>query len=198
MIINNVELETVAVRRNQYPQTGLPEVAFVGRSNVGKSSLINTMLGRKKLARTSQNPGKTRTINFYNVESMLYFVDLPGYGYAKISKSEREKWGKMIEEYLKTREELRSVVLLVDIRHAPSKDDAMMFEWLRYYDIEYKIAATKLDKIKRSQVSKHLSVIMETLGVKKNDIIAFSSETKAGREELWSYIRQISFSELNE
>ena len=133
MNVNNVELTAVCGRKDQYPNSDLPEVAFVGKSNVGKSSLINCMVNRKSLARTSQNPGKTRTINFYNVENIVHFVDLPGYGYAKASKSEIDKWGKMIEEYLLEREQLKSIILLIDIRHEPGANDKMMYEWLKQY-----------------------------------------------------------------
>jgi len=189
MIVNNVELEAVGVAPEHYPAPGLPEFAFIGRSNVGKSSLINSMMNRKALARTSGTPGKTRTINFYNVEKALYFVDLPGYGYARASKSESEKWGKMIETYLKTRETLCRILLLVDIRHEPSKDDKLMFDWLRFYGQEFIIVATKSDKLKRSQVPKHMAMLRKALDISKETVILpFSSETKAGREELWAVI----------
>lgn len=186
MIINKAELAATAVRSDQYPEGSLPEIAFVGRSNVGKSSLINVMLGRKLLARTSQHPGKTRTINFYNIEDRLMFVDLPGYGYAKVSREEHKSWGDMIEKYLRTRDELRLVVMLVDIRHAPSASDIQMLEWLHYYDCKVQLVATKADKLKRSQIQKHLGTIRKTLAV--GDIFAFSSHTKQGRDELWEKI----------
>lgn len=186
MEVNNVSLEAVGVKLEQFPATGLPEIAFVGRSNVGKSSLINSMINRKALARTSQNPGKTRTINFYNVESLLYFVDLPGYGYAKISRSESEKWGKMIEGYLKKREQLKAVVLLVDIRHTPSVLDIQMFEWLSYYGKRIIIAATKADKLNRSQLQKSVKAIRDELGA--SEVIPYSSESKLGKQELWEII----------
>ncbi len=189
MNVNNVSLDTVAVKKDQYPTNNMMEIAFVGKSNVGKSSLINTMVNRKALARTSQNPGKTRTINFYNVEDELFFVDLPGYGYARISKSESEKWGKMIERYLKDREQLSAIIFLIDIRHEPGKNDLQMLEWLRYYGHEVIVVATKSDKLKRSQLSKHLSVIKKSLNLKQGDIIIpFSSQDRSGKEELWTVI----------
>lgn len=189
MNVNNVSLAAVAVKREQYPTDQLPEVAFAGKSNVGKSSLINTMINRKALARTSQNPGKTRTINFYNVENQLYFVDLPGYGYAKAPKTEKEKWGKMIESYLLKRQELRSIILLVDIRHEPGENDIMMYEWLKHYGHNIIIVATKSDKIKRSQLDKHKKMLATAFGLGKDDILLpFSSESKAGKDELWQII----------
>lgn len=189
MEVNNVNLEKVGVKYEQFPDDKKPEVAFVGKSNVGKSSLINAMINRKSLARTSQNPGKTRTINFYNVEDTLYFVDLPGYGYAKISKSESKKWGKMIETYLRKREELKSIIFLIDIRHEPSANDIMMYQWLKYYEHKIVIIATKADKLKRSQLQKHVSILRKSLNLEKEDIlIPFSSETKQGKEELWKVI----------
>ncbi|MCL2592356.1 MAG: ribosome biogenesis GTP-binding protein YihA/YsxC [Defluviitaleaceae bacterium] len=186
MIVNNVFLEKVAVNKSNYPETSLIEIAFAGKSNVGKSSLINTMINRKNLARKSQNPGKTRTINFYNVEEMMYFVDLPGYGYAKAPKSEKETWGKMIENYLLEREELKAIILLIDIRHEPSENDVLMYNWLKHYNYEIIIVATKLDKLGKNQIDKNISVIRKKLNLAKVDtLIPFSSETKAGREELW-------------
>lgn len=191
--MNNVCLEAVAVKKEQYPNGGLPEIAFAGKSNVGKSSLINAMINRKSLARTSGSPGKTRTINFYNVENSLMFVDLPGYGYAKISKSEKEKWGAMIENYLIKREFLRGIILLIDIRHEPGENDKMMYEWLKHYGHKIIIVATKSDKLKRSQINKHISVIMKTLGLLKEDIIIpFSSENKSGKNELWKIIEEVA------
>lgn len=191
MIVNKVELAKVAVSKSGYPDSESveckPEIAFVGKSNVGKSSLINAMIYRKSLARTSQNPGKTRTINFYLVEDLLYFVDLPGYGYAKASKSEVKKWGSMIESYLLKREQLKAIVLLIDIRHAPSENDILMYKWLEHYGYDIIIAATKLDKIKPSQVKKQVELIRMTLNLKPSNIfIPFSSVSKAGRDELWS------------
>ncbi len=192
MNVNNVSLEAVAVKKAQYPGNGLFEVAFAGKSNVGKSSLINAMINRKALARTSGSPGKTRTINFYNVEDLVMFVDLPGYGYAKISKSEQAKWGNMIESYLMKREVLKGIILLIDIRHEPGENDKLMYEWLRHYGHKIIIAATKSDKLKRSQIGKHLSVIVNSLGLGKDDvIIPFSSENKSGKEELWNIIEEM-------
>lgn len=185
----NVYLESVAVKKEQYPNKNLPEIAFVGKSNVGKSSLINTLINRKALARTSSNPGKTRTINFYNIEELLYFVDLPGYGYAKASKTEVEKWGKMIEQYLLKREYLKAIILLIDIRHEPGENDKMMLDWLKHYEYKIIIAATKSDKLKRSQVNRQISHISKCLELKKDDvIIPFSSESKNGVENLWDII----------
>lgn len=193
MNVNNVFLEAVAVKKEQYPEGGLPEIAFAGKSNVGKSSLINAMINRKALARTSGSPGKTRTINFYNVEKSLVFVDLPGYGYARISKSEQEKWGAMIENYLIKREFLKGIILLIDIRHEPGENDKMMYEWLKHYGHKIIIVATKSDKIKRSQINRHLSVIIKSLGISKDDIIIpFSSENKSGKDELWKVIENIA------
>jgi len=193
MVVNNVALEAVAVSKEQYPSGGLPEIAFVGRSNVGKSSLINAMVYRKAIARTSSAPGKTRTINFYNVEGSVYFVDLPGYGYAKTSKAESAKWGKMIEQYLYNREALKCVVQLIDIRHEPSAQDRQMNEWLRYYKDDTVIAATKADKLGKQQVQRHLGVIRKSLGLGDGLIIPFSSETKQGRDELWDKIYELMF-----
>lgn len=192
MNVNKVELAAVAVKKEQYPEDNLPEVAFAGKSNVGKSSLINTMINRKALARTSQNPGKTRTINFYNVEDKLYFVDLPGYGYARAPKNEIEKWGKMIEGYLMEREALRSIIMLVDIRHDPGENDIMMYQWLKHYGHNIIIVATKSDKLKRSQLPKHKAMLSKAFGLEKNDIlIPFSSESRDGKEELWKVIKCI-------
>lgn len=192
MNVNNVSLEAVAVKREQYPATGLPEVAFAGKSNVGKSSLINCMINRKALARTSQNPGKTRTINFYAVEGQLYFVDLPGYGYAKAPKSEQQKWGKMIEGYLLKRDELRAIIMLVDIRHEPGENDRMMYDWLKHYGHNIIIVATKSDKLKRSQIDKHKKMLKTAFNMEKDDILLpFSSETKSGRDELWEIIEKV-------
>lgn len=193
MNVNNASLAAVAVKKSQYPEQSLPEIAFAGKSNVGKSSLINTMINRKSLARTSQSPGKTRTINFYNIENALYFVDLPGYGYARAPKSEIAKWGGMIEDYLLGRESLKAIIMLVDIRHEPGENDKMMYNWLRHYGHRIVVAATKSDKIKRSQLQKHKKMITLSLGLEEGDIlIPFSSENKSGRDELWSVIEQLS------
>lgn len=189
MVIRNVTLETVCGVTSTLPQNTLPEVAFAGKSNVGKSSLINALMNRKSLARTSAQPGKTQTINFYNINQEIYLVDLPGYGYAKVSESEKEKWGKMIEKYLKTSKKLKAVFLLIDIRHDPSANDRMMYEWMDYQGYAPIIIATKLDKIKRSQVQKNIKAIREGLKVKPGTIIIpFSAETKQGRDEIWELI----------
>ena len=189
MNVNNVSLETVCGITSTLPENALPEFAFAGKSNVGKSSLINALINRKALARTSSQPGKTQTINFYNVEDELYFVDLPGYGYAKVSQETKEKWGKMIERYLQKSKQLKLVFLLIDIRHEPSANDKNMYEWIEYNGFEPIIIATKLDKINRSQVQKHLKMLRTGLGLKKETIlIPFSSETKQGKEEVWNII----------
>lgn len=188
--LNNARYELTAVRPDQYPVNDIPEATFVGRSNVGKSSLINSLLNRKKLARIAATPGKTREINFYNIDDMLYFVDLPGYGFAKVSKSIKSTWGDVIETYLKTREQLKLVIMLVDIRHSPSSDDVLMHEWLQSTGIKYLIVSTKLDKIPRSKVKERLADIRGKLKLKEDiKIIPFSSETKQGRDELWDEIK---------
>lgn len=187
MIIKKCEFLKSAVRKEQYPELDLPEIAFTGRSNVGKSSLINSLLNRKKLVKVSSNPGKTRLINFFLINEQYVMVDLPGYGYAAVSKSEKQSWGKMIEEYLKNRENLKNAVLLVDIRHAPTADDKLMYEFIKFYKEPVIIVATKLDKITKTSVNKNINVIKQTLGLGTNDIlIPYSSETHAGREELWA------------
>ena len=189
MNVNNVSLETVCGITSTLPENSLPEFAFAGKSNVGKSSLINALINRKALARTSAQPGKTQTINFYNVEEQLYFVDLPGYGYAKVSQEIKEKWGKMIEKYLQKSKQLKLVFLLIDIRHEPSANDKNMYEWIEYNGFEPIIIATKLDKINRSQVAKHVKMLRTGLGLKKETVlIPFSAETKQGKEEIWSVI----------
>ena len=185
MKINNSELEAVAVKRSQYPPDNLKEIAFAGRSNVGKSSLLNLLTGRKKLARVSGSPGKTRTINFYLINNEVRIVDLPGYGYAKVSKSVSESWGPMMEQYLSARENLVKVVLLVDIRHAPSKQDMEMYGYLRHYGLDGVVVATKADKISRNQLQKQIKIIRQTLGLDKEDIvIPVSALKKTGHEEL--------------
>ena len=192
MEVRNVSLAAVGVKMSQYPTDGRPEVAFVGKSNVGKSTLINALVGRRALARTSSQPGKTRTINFYDVEGLMYIVDVPGYGYAKAPKTEIEKWGKMIEEYLQNRQELRSIVMLIDIRHEPGKNDKIMYDWLKHYGYDIIIAATKSDKIKRSQLQKNLSVIRKSLDLKEGEIlIPFSGPEKKGVKELWDAIENV-------
>ncbi len=189
MEVKQSSLAAIGTKFSQYPTDGKTEIAFAGKSNVGKSTLINAMLGRKALARTSSQPGKTRTINFYDVNDAMYVVDLPGYGYAKAPKTEIAKWGAMIEEYLENREELKAIILLIDIRHEPGKNDIMMYEWLKHYGYDIIIAATKSDKINRSQIQKHLSVIRKTLGLGQQDIlIPFSGEKKTGVAELWAEI----------
>ena len=181
------------------PQNTLPEVAFAGKSNVGKSSLINALMNRKSLARTSAQPGKTQTINFYNINQEIYLVDLPGYGYAKASEKEREAWGVMIEKYLNTSEQLRAVFLLVDIRHKPSANDKQMFEWMEYVGYDPIVIATKLDKIKRSQVDRQIKLIREGLGADKETIIVpFSAQTKQGRERIWDFMEQVIENEQKE
>lgn len=189
MIIKNVSLDIVCGVTSALPQTGRLEVAFAGKSNVGKSSLINGLMNRKSLARTSAEPGKTQTINFYNVNEELYLVDLPGYGFARVSKEESAKWGKMIEKYLHTSEDLQAVFLLVDIRHAPATNDKMMYDWIVDSGFKPIIIATKLDKIKRSQVAKQLKLIRTTLQVLPDTkIIPFSAQTKQGRDEIWAVV----------
>ena len=189
MVIRSVNLETVCGITSKIPDNPFNEVAFAGKSNVGKSSMINALLNRKSLARTSAQPGKTQTINFYNVNDAMYLVDLPGYGYAKTSASEKEKWGKMIENYLHTSKKLQAVFLLIDIRHDPSANDKMMYDWMVYQGFTPIIIATKLDKIKRSQIQKNVKAIREGLKVKPGTvIIPFSSETKQGRDELGEVI----------
>lgn len=189
MIIKSAELETVIGVTSKMPEGTLPEFAFAGKSNVGKSSLINALMNRKSLARTSQKPGKTQTINFYNINKELYFVDLPGYGFAQVSKQEQAKWGKMIEEYLTTSKMLKHVFLLIDIRHAPSANDIQMYEWILHMGFSPIIIATKSDKIKRSQLQKQIKLIKETLGADSSaKIIPFSAETKSGREEIYTLL----------
>ena len=189
MIVKSAELETVCGITSKLPDNELPEIAFAGKSNVGKSSLINGLLNRKSLARTSAQPGKTQTINFYNINDAMYLVDLPGYGYAKASEEVKAKWGKMIENYLHTSKRLKAVFLLIDIRHDPSANDRMMYEWMVYQGFAPIIIATKLDKIKRSQIQKNVKAIREGLGVQPGTtIIPFSAETKQGREEIWELI----------
>ena len=193
MVIKNVSLETVIGVTSKIPDNQLPEIAFAGKSNVGKSSLINALMNRKSLARTSAQPGKTQTINFYNINDELYFVDLPGYGYAKVSQQEKEKWGKMIEKYLHRSKVLQAVFLLVDIRHEPSANDRQMYEWILANGYHPIVIATKLDKINRSQIAKQVKLVKQGLGVDKDTIvIPFSAETKQGREEIYDLIYQLT------
>jgi len=187
MIIRKVELETVCGITSKLPENTLPEFAFSGKSNVGKSSLINALMNRKSLARTSGQPGKTQTINFYNTNDELYLVDLPGYGYAKVAVEVKAKWGKMIERYLQNSQVLQGVFLLIDIRHEPSENDKIMYDWIVANGYRPMIIATKLDKLKRSQVARHVKQVREGLGMEQSDIlIPFSAETKQGREEIWA------------
>lgn len=193
MVIKNVSLETVCGITSILPVNEKPEIAFAGKSNVGKSSLINALMNRKSLARTSSQPGKTQTINFYNINDELYFVDLPGYGYASISVSVKQKWGVMIENYLKTSKQLKTIFLLIDIRHEPSANDKDMYEWIVFHGLQPVIIATKLDKIKRSQKEKHIKMIKEGLQLQPGTmIIPFSSTTKQGRDEIYDYIESSS------
>ena len=189
MVIKNVSLDIVCGITSKLPDTNRPEVAFAGKSNVGKSSLINALMNRKSYARISATPGKTQTINFYNVNNELYLVDLPGYGYARTSMETREKWGKMIEKYLHTSKMLKAVFLLVDIRHEPSQNDVNMYDWIKYQGFTPVVIATKADKIKRSQLPRQIKLVRDTLGMEKEEIlIPFSAETKQGREEIWKVI----------
>ena len=191
MEVHNVELVISAVRPAQYPETELPEFALAGRSNVGKSSFINKLIGRKSMARISSKPGKTQTLNFYKIEEELFFVDVPGYGYAKVSKTEREAWGKMIETYITSREQLRAVIQIVDLRHPPSKDDQMMYDFMKHYNIPCIIIATKADKIPKGKWDKHKKIVRETLDMEKGDpLIVFSSETGLGKDEAWKQIEK--------
>ena len=193
MVIKSVNLEIVCGVTSKLPDTVLPEIAFAGKSNVGRSSLINALINRKAYARTSSQPGKTQTINFYNVNESLYYVDLPGYGYAKVPIKEREKWGKMINQYLQGSKQLKAVFLLMDIRHEPSENDKLMYEWILHSGFQPIIVATKLDKIKRSQIQKQVKLMKEALKAEKEiKVIPFSAETKQGREEIWQVIEEIS------
>jgi len=192
MKVHNVEMVISAVRPDQYPEDGLPEFALAGRSNVGKSSFINRMIGRKALARISSKPGKTQTLNFYKIEEQLFFVDVPGYGYAKVSKTEREAWGKMIERYFTGRNELKAVVQIVDLRHPPTADDCLMYDFLKHYNIPCIVIATKADKIPKGKWDKHKKIVKETLNMEKNDpLIVFSSEKGIGFEETWRTIENL-------
>ena len=192
MVIKQVELETVCGIKSKLPENAYPEVAFAGKSNVGKSSLINSLVNRKALARTSSQPGKTQTINFYRINQAEYLVDLPGYGYAKVPQSEKEKWGKLIERYLHGSKQLKAGFLLIDIRHDPGKNDSIMYDWICQNGFAPIIIATKLDKIKRSQVQKQVKLIREGLSVKPGTkIIPFSAQTKQGVEDVWATIEAL-------
>lgn len=189
MEVRDSFLAKIGTNFSHYPEDGKNEIAFVGKSNVGKSTLINAILNRRALARTSSNPGKTRTINFYEVNNMMYVVDLPGYGYAKAPKTEIEKWGKMINEYLEKRSELKAIIMLVDARHPAGKNDIMMYDWLKHYGYDIVVVATKIDKLNRSQIPKHIKEVRTSLGLSKDDIlIPFSGEKKIGVEDLWEVI----------
>lgn len=199
MKINSAEIVISAVGPKQYPQDALPEIALAGRSNVGKSSFINKMLNRKNLARTSSKPGKTQTLNFFKINDEFFFVDVPGYGFARVSKTEKEKWGKMIEEYFVGRKELKAVVQLVDLRHPPTKDDKDMYDFLKYYQIPIIIVATKADKISKGQWQKHIKIVKQTLELQEGDsIVLFSSETGQGKDEAWKEIFNKMYAKVEE
>lgn len=192
MKIINSDLHAIAVKPEQYPEDNLLEIAFAGRSNVGKSSFINSMINRRNLARTSAKPGKTRTINFYIINEEFRFVDLPGYGYAQVSKSEKERWGHIIEEYLSKRENLREVILIVDIRHEPTNQDLMMYNWIKSFGFKGLVIATKADKISRGNWQKHVKVIKKKLDIKdSNLVIPYSSENKLNKEKIWEVLLPI-------
>ncbi|MGK3150369.1 ribosome biogenesis GTP-binding protein YihA/YsxC [Staphylococcus shinii] len=186
---NEIELLISAVKPEQYPETGLSEVGLSGRSNVGKSTFINSMIGRKNMARTSQQPGKTQTLNFYNIDNQLVFVDVPGYGYAKVSKKQREAFGKMIEKYISGREELKLVIQLIDLRHSPTEDDILMYNYLKYYEIPTFVVATKEDKIAKGKVQKHLANVQQKLEMEPEDeIISYSSIKNNNQQQIWDII----------
>lgn len=194
MVIKHVALDIVCGVTSTLPKNQVPEIAFAGKSNVGKSSLINALMNRKSLARTSASPGKTQTINFYNVNHQMYLVDLPGYGYAKVSQSVKEKWGKLIERYLRQSKQLKAVFLLIDIRHKPSENDKMMYDWIVHNGYEPIIIATKADKLKRSQIPKQMKVLREGLELPGGtQVISFSAQTKQGRDEIWDLAEQLLF-----
>lgn len=192
MIIKKAELETVCGITSKFPENIEPELVFAGKSNVGKSSLINALMNRKSLARTSSQPGKTQTINYYKVNDEIYFVDLPGYGYANANIETKAKWGKMIEKYLHTSKQIKCIFLLIDIRHEPGKNDKQMYDWILHNGYQPVIIATKLDKLKRSQVAKCVKIVREGLGLPKESIlIPFSSQTKQGKEEIYDFIENL-------
>lgn len=191
MKVNKAEIVTSAVHPSQYPKDNFPEIALAGRSNVGKSSFINKLLGRKNLVRTSSKPGKTRTLNFYNINDQFYFVDVPGYGYAKVSKSEREKWGRMMEEYFETREQLRAVVLVVDSRHKPTQDDIQMYDYVTYLNIPLIVVATKVDKLSKNKMNKYINDIKKVFQANDNvPIIPFSAITGVNKDKVWAILEQ--------
>ncbi|MFD0678835.1 MULTISPECIES: ribosome biogenesis GTP-binding protein YihA/YsxC [unclassified Paenibacillus] len=191
MKVNQAEFVISAVGPSQYPPDALPEIALAGRSNVGKSSLINRMIQRKNLARTSSKPGKTQQLNYYKINSDLFFVDLPGYGYAQVSKSKREIWGKFIEQYLMHHEYLKLVLLIIDLRHPPSKDDQSMYDWLKHNGVPMCVVTTKADKITKGHWQKHVKIVRETLRMEKHErLVLFSSELGVGKDELWQVIEQ--------
>ena len=191
MKVTNAEIVISAVSKKQYPNDQLPEIALAGRSNVGKSSFINKLINRKSLARTSSKPGKTQTLNFYRINDAFYFVDVPGYGYAKVSKTEREKWGKMMEEYFQTRDTLRAVLLITDIRHEPTRDDIQMYDFLKHFELPVIVVATKLDKIPKGKRASYLKRTINTLQVEKGDLVLpFSSETGEGKDEAWGILKK--------
>lgn len=201
MIIRSLNLETVCGITSKLPDNQLPEIAFAGKSNVGKSSLINALMNRKSYARTSATPGKTQTINFYNINEEMYLVDLPGYGYAKVSEQEKVKWGQLIERYLHGSKQLKAVFLLIDIRHAPSANDKMMYHWIVEMGFHPIIIATKLDKIKRSQIQKQIKIVKQGLELMPGTVvIPFSAETKQGRDEIWELVENefLTESEMEE
>lgn len=197
MIIKKAELLITAVKKEQYPDTTVPEIAFAGKSNVGKSSMINALLNRRSLARTSSQPGKTQTLNFYNINDELNFVDLPGYGYAKVSKTEQSKWAAMIDTYLHSRQQLKETILLVDIRHDPGLNDQQMYQWIKSFGFTGYVIATKADKLSRSQQIKGINVIKKCLQIKDNNLIyPFSASSKLGVEEIWTLFDSILAGEI--
>lgn len=192
MKIVKSDLAAIAVNKDQYPQDDMVEIAFAGRSNVGKSSLINSLINRKSLARTSSKPGKTRTINFYIINDQFRLVDLPGYGYAQVSKDEKKKWGVIIEEYLTSRPNLKQIVLVVDIRHSPSKDDKIMYDWIKSFGYKAVIIGTKADKIGKTKIPTHIKMIKNELGVDKEDVVLpYSSDTKYNKESVWELFEKV-------
>lgn len=192
MKVTKAEIVISAVAEAQYPDDNLPEIVLLGRSNVGKSTFVNTLIERRSLARTSSQPGKTQTMNFYRINDLFHFVDMPGYGYAKASKTEREKWGKMIEKYLRNRENVALIFQLIDSRHEPSEDDRLMYEWLVYYGLNPLIVSTKADKLSKTNQKKAISRVARSLNLKNDrEVILFSAETKLGKEEVWEHIEKV-------